>query len=362
MDIEMMDVSNPIDVREYWNADADNELVCIDVHQETHDVKTFTFVAEGGKHIAFQAGQYFAFDVEANGGTETRCYSISSSPLRSNAISITVKRVVDGAISNWLHDNLSAGGRVRASGPLGHFLRPADASAKYLFLSGGSGITPLMSMIRELADRALPVDIVFLHAGRTPKDLVFRDELAVLATRLKGLRLYFLPEQLTGEASWSGLSGRISSQLLQLIVPDLRERTVMCCGPAPFMAAARSISGELGVPADRYMEESFDAAVIEDAPAPLMHEVKGANFQVQFVKQGRMIDVAPGQTVLSAARKAGVKIPSSCSNGLCGTCKSKLVSGSVDMSHNGGIRQREIDAGLFLPCCSRPLSDLVIER
>ncbi|MDO9415988.1 MAG: FAD-binding oxidoreductase [Pararhizobium sp.] len=346
----------------YWDPEIDTELLCIDVHQETHDVKTFTFVSKAGKHIAFTAGQYFAFDVEAGADLETRCYSISSSPSRTNAISVTVKRVPGGTVSNWLHDNLAAGAEVRASGPLGQFTRPAGSGRKYLLLSGGSGITPVMSMAREFADLAQPADVVFLHAGRSPADLVFRSDLANLATRLKGFRLYFLPEELTGEKSWSGLSGRISPELFQLIVPDLKDRTIMCCGPAPFMAAARKIAAALGVPEENYIEESFDAAVIEDAPAPLVQEAASKIFKVEFAKQGRTIDVTAEQTVLSCAKKAGVKIPSSCSNGLCGTCKSKLISGSVDMNHNGGIRQREIDAGLFLPCCSKPLSDLVIER
>jgi ferredoxin-NADP reductase len=347
---------------QYWDPDVDNELVCVDVHQETHDVKTFTFVSREAKHFAFSAGQYFAFDATVDGEDETRCYSISSSPFRKNAISITVKRVPGGKVSNWLHDNLNANAVVRASGPLGQFIRPADNRQKYLFLSGGSGITPLMSMARELADTSTPVDVVFLHAGRTPGDLVFRAELANLTTRLKGFRLFMLPEELTGERSWPGLSGRISRELFQLAIPDLPDRMVLCCGPAPFMAAAKRIVAELGVPPANYIEESFDAAVIEDVPAPLTEAAHERTFKVEFSKQQRSIDVTSEQTVLSIAKKAGVKLPSSCSNGLCGTCKTKIVSGSVDMKHNGGIRQREIDAGFFLPCCSKPLSDLVVER
>jgi glycine betaine catabolism B len=90
--------------------------------------------------------------------------------------------------------------------------------------------------------------------------------------------------------------------------------------------------------------------------------VAALTFSVQFCKQNKTVSVPADQTVLSCAKKAGVRIPSSCSNGICGTCKSKLLIGLVDMNHSGGIRQREIDAGLFLPCCSKPLSDLVIER
>lgn len=343
-----------------WNRHADEDLVCIDVHQETHDVKTFTFVSQEGKRFAFEAGQYFLFDLEVGGEPESRCYSISSSPRRSNAFSVTVKRVAGGKISNWLHDTLTVGSKVKANGPLGHFIRPN--AKKYLFLSGGSGITPVMAMVRELADSCEPSDVVFLHAGRSPKDLIFRDDLACLATRIKGLRLQFLPETILGETQWPGLTGRISADYMKLAVPDLAERVVMCCGPAPFMAAARSITAELGVPPQNYIEESFDAAVIDEIDVPVIEEAAIRTFQVSFAKQARQIDVSGEQTVLSCAKKAGVKLPSSCSNGVCGTCKSKLVSGTVDMNHNGGIRQREIDAGLFLPCCSKPLSDLVIDR
>ena len=214
-----------------WDSEVDGELLCVDVHQETHDVRTFTFVSREGKHFAFAAGQYFAFDIEIDGETESRCYSLSSSPRRTNAVSITVKRVAGGKVSNWLHDHLAPGAVMRANGPLGAFTRPASAG-RSLFLSGGSGITPLMSMAREMVDAAAPVDVVFLHAGRTPRDLVFRDELGLLATRLKGFRLYFLPEELAGERSWHGLSGRISRDLLRLAVPDIAGRVVMCCGPA----------------------------------------------------------------------------------------------------------------------------------
>ncbi|NEJ26157.1 2Fe-2S iron-sulfur cluster binding domain-containing protein [Rhizobium leguminosarum] len=135
----------------------------------------------------------------------------------------------------------------------------------------------------------------------------------------------------------------------------------MCCGPAPFMAASRTISADLGVPPENYIEESFDAAT-EEASLQMTGDAVLASFKVEFAKQSRTIDVTSDQTVLSCTKKAGIKIPSSCSNGLCGTCKSKLVSGTINMHHNGGIRQREIDAGFFLPCCSKPLTDLVIER
>ncbi|MBX4976819.1 2Fe-2S iron-sulfur cluster binding domain-containing protein [Rhizobium lentis] len=344
-----------------WNPEEDDTLVCLDVQQETHDVKTFTFASPEGKRFAFKAGQYFLFDLDHNGEAESRCYSISSSPHRTNAFSVTVKRVPGGKISNWLHDTLVVGASVKANGPLGDFVR-SETGRKLLLLSGGSGITPVMSILREIADSCEPANVVFMHAARRPQDLIFRDELACIARRLKGLRLHLLPETVAGEASWPGLTGRISAEYMRLAVPDIAERTVMCCGPAPFMAAARRIAGDLGVPALNYVEESFDAAVIDEPEMPAVQEAAIKVFQVSFAKQARSIEVSGDQSVLSCAKKAGVRIPSSCANGVCGTCKSKLISGTVDMNHNGGIRQREIDAGLFLPCCSKPLSDLIIER
>lgn len=179
---------------------------------------------------------------------------------------------------------------------------------------------------------------------------------------MRGLRLQFLPETVLGELHWPGLTGRISPEFLKLAVPDIAERVVMCCGPAPFMAAARSITAALGVPPSNYIEESFDTAVIDEPGLDVEVQPPGKVYQVEFTKQKRTLEVSSDQTVLAAAKKGSVRLPSSCSNGVCGTCKSKLVSGSVEMNHNGGIRQREIDAGLFLPCCSKPLSDLVVER
>jgi 3-phenylpropionate/trans-cinnamate dioxygenase ferredoxin reductase subunit len=347
----------------YWSRDDDDELVCIDVRQETHDVRSFTFRAREERYFAFQAGQHFTFEVDLGGGeTLSRCYSVTSSALAPRTISITVKRVEGGQVSNWLHDHLAPGDTLRASGPAGIFTLPEGAAEPLLLVSGGSGVTPVMAMLRTLADAHRHPDIVFLHAGRTPADLVFRDELLWRAKVTPNLRVLFLPERSGDEAGYSGMTGRISAAYLRAAVPDLAQRTVMCCGPALFMSAVRGLALELGVPAERYVEESFAGApVVETAPAAPNGEV-AANFQVTFTKQSKVLNVRADQSVLSAARQAGISLPSSCGSGLCGTCKSKLTSGKVDMHHTGGIRQREVDAGFFLPCCSKPLSDLVIDR
>jgi glycine betaine catabolism B len=334
----------------YWDRENDADLTCVAVRDETHDVRTFTFASRDGHYFAFRPGQYFSFDVPVNGGVEQRCYSISSSPLRPRTMSVTVKRVPGGLVSNWLHDTLKPGDAIRGLGPLGVFVPPADPAERLLLVSGGSGITPMMAMVRAFADAAQDRDVVFLHAARSLADFAFRDDLRALARALPRLRVVFLPE--AADADHVGLTGRIDAAAMRAAVPDFAERLVMCCGPAPFMAAVRDLCD----PA-RYVEESFDAAGDAPAAAPAP-----TGFSVTFSRQNRTITVGADQPILAAARGQGVVMASSCANGICGTCKSKLVSGQVAMNHNGGIRQREIDAGMILPCCAVPLSDLVIER
>jgi ferredoxin-NADP reductase len=236
---------------------------------------------------------------------------------------------------------------------------------KYLFLSAGSGITPLMSMARAMHDLVLDADIAFVHSARTPDDIIFARELELMAHNRDGLfRLGTVCERRGARAAWSGFNGFLSLAVLQNVAPDFRERKVFTCGPAPYMAAVRALLAEGGFDMANYHEESFSFAtlaqesVADDVPAAK----EEAAFKVTFSRSGDELACAPGQTILAAAKAAGVRFPVSCTQGLCGTCKTKMVSGQVDMRHAGGIRQREIDQGWILPCCSKPLADVVLER
>jgi ferredoxin-NADP reductase len=351
-----------------WQPGEDDTFECVQVRNETHDVKTFVFKAVPARQFRYLPGQFITLELQIDGETINRCYTLSSTPTRPDCVSITVKRVPGGKVSNWLHDNLTPGQRVSVLGPAGEFTFALHPKRPYLFLSGGSGITPLMSMSRALTDLAVPADIVFVHSSRSPSDIIFRHEVALLARQHAGFRQVQVCQTSAGEPEWSGLTGFLDRAALERAVPDFKERTVFCCGPGPYMAGVRKLLEESGFDMAQYHEESFNfgelsaaLAPAESAPAP----VAGANcegFKVRFAKSGDEITVAPGQTVLAAAQAGGMRVPSSCSQGLCGTCKTKLVEGTVDMKHGGGIRQREIDQGMFLPCCSMPTSDLVVDR
>jgi ferredoxin-NADP reductase len=344
-----------------WNADDDGALVCRRVVQETHDVRSFYFSAEAPRRFLFKPGQFLTFEFEIAGEILYRCYTISSPPTQPYLISITVKRHPGGPVSNFLHDHLRPGVAVRATGPMGDFTTASRPADKYLFLSGGSGITPLMCMARSFAGIGTNADVAFVHSARSPEDIIFRDELARMGRDMPGFRAVAVCESDSPGEIWGGFRGRLSLDRLRLMAPDFSERTVFTCGPAPYMAGVRAMLAASGFDMARYYEESF---VFEDIVGPVAAESIAAarGYRVSFSKSGRTIDCSADDFVLRAATASGLKIASSCTRGMCGTCKSRLVSGQVEMRHNGGIRQREIDQGMILICCSRPLSDLVIDR
>lgn len=343
-----------------WNPETDDRLVCLAVQHETADVATFVFAAPGGRRFAFEPGQFMNVEVEIDGRVETRSYTISSSPARPERVAISVKRIPGGLVSNHLHERLKPGTEIRAQLPLGDFSTARHPARKYLFLAAGVGVTPLMSMLRAEDDRATGSDVVFVNTARRPEDIVFRRELEAIAARNRAVRLAHV---VTGEGRdpWTGWRGRIDRAMLAAMVPDLAEREVFVCGPDGFMASVRAMLAALGFDMKRHHEESFVFGSGEAVAAEPVDPTARV-WRVTFAKSGRVIDCDGSTAILAAARKAGLVLPSACTKGLCGTCKSKKLAGEVEMKHQGGIRPREIDAGMVLICCSKPRSDVTIER
>jgi len=347
-----------------WPSGETRRIECCAVRNETHDVKTFVFRCADFTALAFEPGQFITISPQIDGKILSRCYTLSSSPTRPFNFCITVKRVPGGEVSNWLHDNLHPGSTLAASGPAGSFTPVGLPTGKQLYLSAGSGITPLMAMARAAYDLAANLDIVFMHSARSPADIIFRDELAQMQAHQSRFRVLAVCEAKGEETDWHGPIGRLDLALLTAQVPDFLEREVFTCGPQGYMSATRGVLENAGFNLAHYHQESFDInalaaeTVVPAAPASAPSET---SFTVTLAKSGKTFSVSPNQTLLAAAKKAGAVVPSSCSQGVCGTCKTAVLQGDVDMQHNGGIRQREIDKGLRLLCCSRPTSDLVLD-
>lgn len=193
--------------------------------------------------------------------------------------------------------------------------------------------------------------------------MIFRKELELLGYRMPGLSLDFLIEERAHEKSF-GHRGRIDPVRLPLIVPDFAGREVFCCGPEPFMRRVHDMLAAAGLDMAHYHQESFAAPPAE--PVPAVEDVareasEGRTVAVRFALSEVEGECLPGQTVLQAARASGVRIPAACEFGLCGTCKVRMHSGKVDMEHNGGILDHEIEDGFLLACCSHPRVAIEIE-
>jgi len=282
-----------------WDGDIDDTLICREVRAETHDVKTFVLGAPKPRLLRYSPGQFITLEVGIDGQTLNRCYTLASSPTRPDTVSITVKRVPGGPVSNWLHDNLKAGDTLRVRGPSGAFscfLHVMPPQKKYLFLSAGSGITPLMSMSRAVHDLALDADIAFVHSARTPSDIIFARELELMAFNRPQFRLGFVCERRGDQPMWAGFNGFLTQAVLQNVAPDFLDRKVFTCGPAPYMAAVRTILRDAGFDMANYHEESFSFEALT-AEAERGHDAEdtpvvsqSARYTVNFTRTGDHVE------------------------------------------------------------------------
>ncbi len=245
------------------------QVKCVQIIDETDDVKTFTFMSKPPVKFNYQPGQFITLNLNINGKSVKRSYSISSTPSRPHSIEVTVKRVPapadeptapPGLVSNWLHDNMRVGSQIEINAPMGKFTNFANPSAKVFFISAGSGITPMMSMSRWICDTVSNVDIVFLHSARSPKDIIFRQELEMMTARYPNFKLAITVTRPERGQPWYGYTGRINETILPAIAPDYMERTVYVCGPNPFMEATKALLQKINFPMENYYEESFGGA------------------------------------------------------------------------------------------------------
>jgi stachydrine N-demethylase, reductase component len=357
----MNDMSNK-PMRGTWTDD--EMLECVSVIPEMPNVASFTFRAPSGALFDYQPGQFLTLEIPVPGGTVHRTYTISSSPSRPRSITITAKAQSDSIGTRWMLDNLKPGVRLKAFGPAGLFTNADSKADKYLFISAGSGITPMMSMTTCLWDEGTDLDAVFINCARVPSEIIFRERLEQMASRAPGLEVKFVVEAPDSYAPWTGYQGMFNQLMLGLMAPDYLEREVYCCGPEPFMQAVRDALAGLGFDMDHYHQESFGAPVEEEADQPDLDDVvpdEESTAEVYFAQSDVRHKCTETDTVLAVARAAGLNIPSGCTFGVCGTCKVKKTRGDVHMVHNGGISEDDIEAGYVLACCSHPMGKVSIE-
>lgn len=283
----------------------------LEVRRETVDSATLVIKPGWGFSFDYQPGQYIGIGVQIEGRWRWRSYSLTSTPSKTaRTITITVKAMPEGFLSTHLVEGLAPGTIVRLAAPQGNFVMPDPAPPKVLFLTGGSGITPVMSMLRTLARRDQITDIVHLHSAPTESAVMFAGELDELTRTHRGYRFRLRSTR---------TQGRLDLTRLDDDVPDWRERQTWACGPEGMLEAAQRTWAAAGLDAGLHLERF---AVSKAA-------VHGQGGTVQFARSGKTVTVDAATPLMDAGEDAGIRMPFGCRMGICQSCVVSLLDGHV---------------------------------
>ena len=348
-----------------------HRLRVADLRRETADAVSITFDIPGDLQnlYRFEPGQYLTLRTTLDGEDVRRAYSICSAPA-DRELRIAVKRVDDGAFSNWANRVLKSGDELDVMTPTGRFgvaLEP-DAARIHVGFAAGSGITPILSIARGVLSAEPKSSFFLFYGNRLVIDVLFRESLEELKDRFLGrLSLFhiFSKEQ----QDIPILNGRLDRKkvafLLRSIVPASTVDHAFVCGPIGMSNEVEAALTELSVPPERVHVERFVSSFEgrprprPAAPAP---KAVAAGRMVGLVVDGKRteVPVAEEEAILDAALRAGLDLPYACRGGMCSTCRAKLVEGTTRMDVNFSLEPWEIDAGFVLTCQAHPTSDRVV--
>lgn len=344
-------------------------LTIQDVVQETHDTVTLVFEPSASFPKDYKAGQFLTIRSIMNGQDVRRAYSLASSPSADKNMAISIKRVKDGEMSNWLADYARAGMSLEVMPPLGNFVfQPHPTQRRWFMLyAAGSGITPIFSILKTILTLEPQSFVSLLYGNRHENDIIYRDQLAQWVLRYPS-RLKVLHTLTQPSESWFGQTGRITVELIHDTLESLKpitpfeETHVYMCGPAGMMDEVTEVAANQGVKKSNIHRESFTSSLDEASKEAAIEEFKITNRSVTIHLDGDVfeVQVLPKTTILEAALEVGVDMPYSCQSGLCTACRGKCVSGKVHMDEREGLLDEEIEEGYILTCVGHPLTDDVV--
>lgn len=298
--------------------------------------------------FAYRPGQFLTVRVPLpDGGSVARCYSLSSSPSAGDRPAVTVKRMPSGYASNWIADNVTAGSVLDLLPPAGTFT-PRSLDADFLMFAGGSGITPVMSILSS-ALTAGRGRVVLIYANADERSVIF-------GSRLRDLRSA-APDRLLVLHWLDVLAGPPDAVALRTLARPYAGYDAYVCGPDPYMAMARQALRDLGVPAQRVHAERFLS--LAENPFEATEAPDGgvaATLAVELEEQVHKLDWPAGRRMLDVMIDAGLAASYSCREGICGACACRLVSGEVEMAHNEVLEDEDLADGYILACQSVALT------
>lgn len=329
-----------------------------EIIKETDSARTIRFESKDGKLPWFRAGQYINLFVEIGGVKTSRPYSISSAPGKTY-YDITVRRVEGGFVSSYLLDKVKVGDGFESTGPGGYFYyEPIIDTDDLVFLAGGSGAAPFMSIIREAVEKKSGLNIHLIYGSRNPADVIFDKELKEIEAKHKNIKIdYVISDKVDG---WKGATGFLDAKVISSLVGDIKGKTFLVCGPALMYELCGKALASLGVAGRRVRQEAFGPPqdITKDPGWPGIAASK--EFVITEARSGKKVKAKAGEPLMNSLERAGIVIPAVCRSGECTACRTKLISGKVFAPARVHHRQADKKFGYIHPCMSYPLEDLTI--
>lgn len=335
------------------------KLEVAEVIEETATTRTLRMRAAEGELPHFRAGQYVNLFCEVDGVLTSRPYSIASPP-GAGYWDITVRRMSEGFVSDYLLDRVRTGDGFESTGPFGSFYyEPLMDSDDLVFLAGGSGITPFASVIREAARKGSGPKVHLIYGSRDPGDIIFGEEMKGLEGKVPGLKVdYVISEP---PADWTGRCGLLDKDIISELVGSVEGKTFFLCGPAAMYALCEDALKSLGVPKRRIRREAYGPPTDIATEAGWPGADTAAVFEVTEERTGRRFQARSGEPLMNSLERAGIVVEAVCRAGECSVCRTRLLEGKVFVPERVLKRQVDAAAGYIHPCMSYPLSNLTIK-
>jgi ring-1,2-phenylacetyl-CoA epoxidase subunit PaaE len=341
-------------------------LSVTDVKTETADTVSIAFSVPAGlsQDFNYKAGQYLTFKMALGGQEVRRSYSICTAPSEKE-LRVAVKRIENGAFSQFATTGLKVGDRIEAMAPMGNFvINPDPASARnHVFFAAGSGITPVLSMVRTLLETEKSSTVYLFYSNRTAADTIFKAKLDELAANYPSFKLvYLLTRQDSGNPITNGRIDALKCEALyNHYLAGVKIDGVYACGPENMIMTVKDFFTSKGVEKSKIHFELFTASAAAAETSTLnMANVDAKMTVIMDDEEFKFQLSTAGKSILQAAQDAGADVPFSCKGGVCCTCKAKVLEGSVKMDLNYSLEPDEVEAGYILTCQAHPTSEKVV--
>lgn len=344
------------------------ELTVKSIIHETRDTITIVFDKPTSGPLTYKPGQFLTLIAPIQGKEVRRAYSLCTTPSTDEFAAVTVKRVENGLMSNWLADNVREGDKLKVLGAVGNFtLDYAPANRRHIVMfAGGSGITPLFSLTKSVLTQEPESIVSLIYCNRDIDSVIFKEELARWEAQHEG-RLHVIHILDTAPMNWQGYSGLLNPAMLKKLferIPDwgVENTLYLMCGPEGMMKNVESLLGAYSIPAEKIRKESFVQGTIDKASKKEAEEeeIIEREVTIRFDGEEYKVMVPPHKGILEAALDAGIDLPYSCQSGLCTACRGKAISGKVRLDEEEGLSASERAEGYVLTCVGHPLTDDVV--